>query len=629
MSVSLATHLDIFPRPRRVQKLGGRFGLPANAALVVKGGDSSARKLATRIVFEAAQDRGLRWKPLRLPDKKRAPVEINLKSETGTRQSYRLVITPDGVTLVASDADGFRYGAMSLAQLISTGARSVQAMTIEDSPDFPVRGVMLDISRDKVPTMSELEKLVTLLAQWKINQFQLYMENTFAYRRHEIVWRDASPMTAAEIRALDALCRRNGIDLVPNQNSFGHMERWLRRKPYRHLAETHMPWRTPWGSIRTQSATLNPTDPRSLQLMSGLYDELLPNFSSELFNIGCDETWELGQGRSLAACTRRGVGRVYLDYLLSLHREVSRRKRRTMFWADIILQYPKLIQHLPKKAVALIWGYEADHPFRKQCRDVARAGLSFYVCPGTSSWCSFSGRTHNSTANLIAASRAGLAAGADGYLITDWGDFGHRQYAPVSYGPFARGAALAWCLRANGKVDVAMEVSRRVLGDGSGRSGRWWHGIGDVYRASGKNLKNRTILFSLMQTPLEKIPRECPVSAGAIRGMQKALRKLESELPRTRPTGKDGALVKQEMAATLAVLRHACKRAELANQLERFRPSRAQLKSLAADMRGIIRTHRRLWLARNRPGGLESSCRYYSKLIEEYESMMDVAGIRQ
>src|SRR5205085_841863 len=101
-------------------------------------------------------------------------------------------------------------------------------LRINDSPDFAVRGIMLDISRDKVPTMPTLFALVDLFAELKINQLQLYTEHTFAYANHPDVWRDASPMTPDEIKTLDAYCRTKFIELVPNQNSFGHMERWLK-----------------------------------------------------------------------------------------------------------------------------------------------------------------------------------------------------------------------------------------------------------------------------------------------------------------------------------------------------------------------------------------------------------------
>src|SRR3989304_4735960 len=108
---------------------------------------------------------------------------------------------------------------------------------IADWPDFTHRGVLLDVSRDKVPTMETLFDLVDLLASWKINQVQLYMEHTFAYRGHEVVWQHASPLTGDEIEALDTFCGNRYVGLVPNQNSLGHMHRWLIHEPYRRLAE--------------------------------------------------------------------------------------------------------------------------------------------------------------------------------------------------------------------------------------------------------------------------------------------------------------------------------------------------------------------------------------------------------
>ena len=126
------------------------------------------------------------------------------------------------------------------AQLFRQFPNGVPCLHIEDWPDFPTRGVMIDISRDKVPTMATLYALVDLLASMKINQLQLYTEHTFAYRNHPEAWAEASPMTGEEILALDAYCRARFIQLVPNQNSFGHMERWLKLPRYARSGVAHI-----------------------------------------------------------------------------------------------------------------------------------------------------------------------------------------------------------------------------------------------------------------------------------------------------------------------------------------------------------------------------------------------------
>ncbi|HEY7091128.1 MAG TPA: family 20 glycosylhydrolase, partial [Tepidisphaeraceae bacterium] len=345
-----------------------------------------------------------------------------LQIQLTVREQYVLEIAQSGVHIRASTPAMAFYARQTLAQLRRQYSDAIPCMRIEDWPDFRVRGVMLDISRDKVPTMPTLLALIDQLADLKINQLQLYTEHTFAYRAHETVWKDCSPMTAAEIRQLDTYCRERFIELVPNQNSFGHLERWLKHSEYRHLAECPDGFRWPWGYRMPTGFSLNPLDPRSLELVEGLFDELLPNFTSKLFNVGCDETFDLGLGRSKAQVERRGRERVYLDFLRKIYDAVKRRGRAMMFWGDIILHKPELIGELPPDMIALNWGYEAEHPFEKETSAFREAGVPFYVCPGTSSWCSFSGRTSNALANLRRAAASGLASGAAGYLITDWGD---------------------------------------------------------------------------------------------------------------------------------------------------------------------------------------------------------------
>ena len=502
-----------------------------------------------------------------------------------------------------------------------SGHDAIRVMNIADWPDFPARGVMLDISRDKVPSMGTLKRLIDMLAGWKINQLQLYTEHAYAYAGHERVWRGASPITGPQIDELDRYCRDRLIELVPNQNSFGHLERWLRHAPYADLAETTGGWKTPWGETRSTPATLDPGNPGSIRLLRDLYGQLLPRFSSKLLNVGCDETWELGQGRSRAACRRSGAGQVYLRFLMKIRRLVRRHGRRTMFWSDMIHQHPDLIRDLPDDVVPLVWGYEADSPFGRRCAPLAARGLSFYVCPGTSSWCSFGGRTQNCLTNLRNAARAGRRYRADGYLIADWGDYGHRQYLPASYPGLLYGAALAWCGRSNESIDVARELSRHVFGDPSGLAGRIWCDVGAVHDESGVALVNRTVLFACMQSPLDTA---AGVEGLSIDGAARMIRRIDDLAARARTVRfdcDDGDLVRAELRATLAVLRHAARRAAGMVTRRQGRRARRDWGWLERDMGGIIERHRALWLARNRRGGLADSLAHYRRNLREYRSM--------
>jgi len=248
-------------------------------------------------------------------------------------EGYELTVEANRITITAHAAAGIFYGVCTLIQLLDTwNGSTLPGLRIVDWPDFPVRGLLLDISRDKVPTLETTKQLVDRLASWKINQFQLYTEHTFAYRRHPDVWAKASPFTGEEILELDAYCRERFIELVPNQNSFGHMHRWFEHPQYLQLAEAPDGFDFPWGHS-DEPFSLNPTDPRSLELVKELFDELLPHFTSKMFNVGCDETFDVGQGRSRAECDRVGAGRVYLEAARSRH-AVLGRHHRAVSWAD-------------------------------------------------------------------------------------------------------------------------------------------------------------------------------------------------------------------------------------------------------------------------------------------------------
>lgn len=530
------------------------------------------------------------------------PPVVTIGHATGHAQGYILSATPAGIRIDADDEAGAFYARQTLGQLVrQADDGSIPSLTIEDWPDFPVRGVMLDISRDKVPTMPTLRALIDLFTELKINQIQLYTEHTFAYTQHREVWKDASPITADEIRQLDAYCRQRYIELVPNQNSFGHMERWLKHPRYEPLAEKPDGFTFPWGTHHAGGFSLNPLDPRSLALVEGLYDELLPNFTSKLFNVGCDETFDLGLGKSKQACERRGKERVYLDFLLKIHAAIARRGRTMQFWGDIILHKPELIPELPKDVIALNWGYEFDHPFDTEAAAFASAGVPFYVCPGTGSWLSISGRTDVAIGNLKNAAENGLKHGALGYLNTDWGDYGHLQYLPVSYLGFAAGAAYAWCYETNRGLDIAEALDVHVFRDRARVMGRLVHDFGNVYQAARERLKMSSRLFWALVGGEDRVRLFANVTAEEFDDAEARISAAMEPLDGAEMDRPDAQLIADELRNAAAMLRYGCERGR-----RRLRENRLPDRNDPA-LRAIADEHRRLWLARNRPGGLADS----------------------
>jgi hypothetical protein len=541
-------------------------------------------------------------------------------------QGYILTVTDGEVSIVASAAAGLQYALSTLVQLIQLahgdpGRIELPCLSVEDWPDFRVRGVMLDVSRDKVPTLRTLRALVDRLARWKVNQLQLYMEHTFAYSGHELVWKNASPFTAENIRELDAYCAARQVELVPNQNSFGHMHRWLAHEPYRALAECPEGFTHPWNWTG-EPYGLCATDPASLAFLEGLYDELLPNFQSRLFNVGLDETIDLGLGRSKAACEARGTELVYLEFLKEVHARLQRRGHVMAFWGDIIVKRPDLMAALPRDAIALEWGYEAEHPFAEHLALFQKAGLGFYVCPGTSSWNSIAGRTDNAINNIARAAREGKAAGALGLLLTDWGDNGHLQPLSVSYLGLLLGAGLSWNVsdaEHPSRLDVPRLLDTHAFFDSACLLGRVAYDLGNAYREAGSLRANASVLFWSLIKP-ERLFVPAGVTRETLQSTLAYIERVTEPLARARPLTAEGTLVMQELGYARDLLCFACRLGIARSTLSRP-DALAELPptlrvELASELRELIERHRSLWAKRNRPGGLDDSARRLEQTLK-------------
>ena len=541
---------------------------------------------------------------------------------------YELSIGRHGVLIEFHEPSGLFAAVATLRQLIREYGRRLPCLKIRDWPDFPRRGVMLDISRGRVPRLETLLELVEILADFKINEFQLYTEHTFAYRNYKPVWRDWGALTGAEIEKLDAHCRRLGIELVPNQNSFGHLRWWLEYPPLKKLAEVSAPWPDDGGAFLRYPSTLAPEHPGALPFLRGLYDELLPHFSSDRFNVGCDETWDLGRGQSRRLCEKIGKGRVYLRFVKKIHRELASRKKRMMFWGDIILRHPELVPELPRDVIALNWGYEAGHPFARETRTFAAAKIPFYVCPGTSTWMTMIGRHDNAFANLREAANAGRKNGAAGFLLTDWGDGGHPQPLAVSALPYLFGAALAWCgATADAKL-LAPVADRDVFQDPAGNTARAALALGFAHRKFGFSVPNLTPFGAVIAAPppaqrelfcRDGLKYYARIPAKKIRAAMREVEAQRTVLRRGGPASHAGKILAAELdlAARMAV--QSCQ-FMLWQQLMAAGRTRAAAragKKAVGQLRKLERDFARYWPERNK--GTPAKCAAFLRWrIEDY-----------
>lgn len=386
--------------------------------------------------------------------------------------AYRLSITPEAVVISASTESGLFYGEQTLLQIKRQSNGALPCLEIFDWPDYPVRGFYHDITRGKVPTLETLLALADKCAHYKINQLQLYIEHTYAFKNHPEVWKGADPLTAEEIRTLDAHCARLHIDLVPSFSTFGHLYGVIHTKKFQHLnelerdvADEPITW---WD--RQMHYTLDCRNPESIALIREIIAEVRPLFRSNFFNICADETFDLGKGKNQLEAEKRGVGRLYIDFLKQIMAAVQEAGAIPMFWGDVIAHHQEVIAEIPTEAIALDWDYGAK--LEQTIAGVMQEkNRTFYVCPGVCGWTKWMPDYQTAHQNITRFAKFGLEKGAVGLLNTDWGDFGHMNALGLSFPGLIVGAAASWNTRsgalANGKMEGA--ISRYEMGDKTGK----------------------------------------------------------------------------------------------------------------------------------------------------------------
>ena len=375
-----------------------------------------------------------------------------------------------------------------------------------------------------------MKRFADILSDLKYNELHLYVNRFgFQYKNFEKYWNDYNGFTAEEIRELDAYCAERYIRLVPNLNSFGHMESFTSLDEFAHLAIT--------DNNGKPSHTLNPLLEESLSFVDSIFDGIFENFSSDVVHIGMDETTTLGMGETKEVCEQLGVGQVYTDFLNKVLKLIVDKYHKTpMFWADIVFLHPEQLKNIPKFSIVMDWGYESEYVFDRNCNTLKEKGLPFYVCPGTSMWNSYTGRSNNAAFNMHNAALNAQHYGAEGFLLTEWGDCGYPQFYATAYFPLVFGGAVSWnpleryaMVRAQIVEDCKKYLDKyifKVTGDSS--LGDILFRMGNYYLVENSLYNNGTLCCKYMRSAGKTVPS--PEEKRAFRRVIKYMEDLLTEL---------------------------------------------------------------------------------------------------
>ncbi|WP_210405030.1 beta-N-acetylhexosaminidase [Pedobacter sp. G11] len=212
--------------------------------------------------------------------------------------------------------------------------------------DFKVKGFHLDL-RIQVMKMPALKEFATKLSKNGINTLVMEWEASYPYQKHRIIT-GRYAYTREEIKSFVAYCKKLGIDVVPLQQSFGHVEYILRHYRYKELREDQKDF-----------SQVNPLREEGCKaLFTDLFQDMISTHDSPYIHIGGDETYLLGRSEeSKKKVAAVGKGRLYGDYLKMLCDVVVGLGKKPIVWADIALNYPDALKGLPKETIFVDWNY--------------------------------------------------------------------------------------------------------------------------------------------------------------------------------------------------------------------------------------------------------------------------------
>jgi len=156
---------------------------------------------------------------------------------------------------------------------------------LTEDPQFEMSGVMLDASRNAVPTTAEVEKLLQRMAVMGLDTLMLYTEDTYEVKEHPYFGYMRGRYTVKELKACDEYAEKLGIEMIPCIQSLGHLREALK-------------WNYA-SAFKDTDDILLVDKPETYEFLENCIKAASEPFKTKRIHIGMDETFQLGLGKYL------------------------------------------------------------------------------------------------------------------------------------------------------------------------------------------------------------------------------------------------------------------------------------------------------------------------------------------
>ena len=275
-------------------------------------------------------------------------------------ESYSLTVTPQLVTLKAATVVGAFHGMETLLQLVQLkeNAATIPAVSIEDTPRFQWRGLMIDVSRHFEP-VKQIERTLDGMAMVKMNVFHWHLSDDQGFRAESKLYPKLTGLgsngefyTQEQMREVVEYARARGIRVVPEFDIPGHTVSWM--VAYPQIASSKGPFHLP-DVAGIHDEALDPTREGTYVFLNRFIGEMTKIFPDAYFHIGGDEVngevWT-SNPRIALFMKRKGFekpSQLQTYFSQRVVRIVEKHGKKPIGWDEV------LVPGLPKNVLVQSW----------------------------------------------------------------------------------------------------------------------------------------------------------------------------------------------------------------------------------------------------------------------------------
>jgi hexosaminidase len=293
--------LNLMPMPANVQMKPGQLVIDPSFSVGISGNSDVHLQRAVELFLDnLRRQTGMPLQYLKVTDAIQAKLVVHSErankavQELGEDESYSLEINTAGAKLDAATPLGIMRGLQTFLQLVQTTSEgfAAPAITIQDKPRFPWRGLTIDVGRHFIPidvlkrNLDGMAAVKLNVLHWHLSDYQGFRIESKKFPKLQEMGSDGLYYTQDEVRDLIAYARDRGIRVVPEFDMPGHSTSWF--VGYPELASGPGPYQIErkWGVF---DPATDPTQERTYKFLDGLIGEMARLFPDQYFHIGGDE----------------------------------------------------------------------------------------------------------------------------------------------------------------------------------------------------------------------------------------------------------------------------------------------------------------------------------------------------